>query len=440
MNKILIITDTYYPDSRATIAIVQRMAETLVKQGYSVSVLPINVESKTKFDYLNSYQGVKIDNYKPFLNLSEKKFGFFDNLNNFAYRIALFPKRFLINSPQSEKWNNIIMSIVRYIRKHIYEKPRKRLYLLKHSTAIKEYLMKKEFDTVISISLPFEVNLCTGTALTSFKMKKWIPICFDPYAYDETINERECKRRIKLEKKVYKNAEKVMMLSQFKQDYIHNQLLRKLDFFELPNIRKMDVESANMPFELDCNFVNCIFLGNLYKLQRHPEFTFQLFKLINNEKIRLYIVGGLVDIEKNYIDEWVNREKGKFFYHDRISQNEATSLMDAADVLINIGNVTQNQCPSKLIDYISTGKPILNISKIDKCTSIPYLSVYPNKYIIREGKSISKEEINALEMFLLSCKGKKRIKYESIRDLYRECTMEMFCKRIEQMVAFGGDK
>ena len=48
-----------------------------------------------------------------------------------------------------------------------------------------------------------------------------------------------------------------------------------------------------------------------------------------------------------------------------------------ADVLINIGNTNPYQEPSKVIEYASTGKPIINITTIDCDSSSVLLEGYP---------------------------------------------------------------
>lgn len=429
--RISIISDTYYPDSRATIAIVQRMAERLSKNGNHVVVLPIGIENTKKFEYPECHQTVKIEKYEALKSKIDKKYELLDKMNHLAYRIALAPKKFLIESQEAMKWNNAVMRFVRCLRGKIYEVPKKKIVLWKHSATLRSYLENNHFDMVISVSLPFETHICVGKAVKNNKKIRWIPVCFDPYAYDETISAKEAKRRIAEENKVYKNAEKVMMLSQFKQDYVDNKLKNLIEYFELPNIRNLSNNLAKTPFELDDSYINCVFLGNLYKIQRHPEFVFRLFKMLQNNRIRLYMVGALVNIEKEYIDNWVEECKGRLFYFGRISQDEAIALMNKADILLNIGGSTTNQCPSKLLDYVNTGKPILNISKIDKCTSMPYILRYPNKYILSEKEEISAKEIADLEEFLLSSKEKEPIAYEVIEKIYEDCTMAELCKRLE---------
>ena len=51
--------------------------------------------------------------------------------------------------------------------------------------------------------------------------------------------------------------------------------------------------------------------------------------------------------------------------------------LDAAAVFVNIGNATNYQLPSKVIEYACFGKPILNFSSAAQDSSAAFLSGYP---------------------------------------------------------------
>jgi len=59
MQRLLFITDTYYPDSSATTTQVRRTAEALVERGYAVDVYPSEI-SGNHFNYTAEYNGVRI--------------------------------------------------------------------------------------------------------------------------------------------------------------------------------------------------------------------------------------------------------------------------------------------------------------------------------------------------------------------------------------------
>ena len=51
--------------------------------------------------------------------------------------------------------------------------------------------------------------------------------------------------------------------------------------------------------------------------------------------------------------------------------------MAEADVLVNIGNRTSYQLPSKVVEYAAFGKPILNFLASPDDSSAVFLSKYP---------------------------------------------------------------
>ena len=56
---------------------------------------------------------------------------------------------------------------------------------------------------------------------------------------------------------------------------------------------------------------------------------------------------------------------------------QAMDLLRRSDAVINLGNKMKNQMPSKLLDYIAAGKPIINISPNRPCNTHPYIARYP---------------------------------------------------------------
>ena len=67
----------------------------------------------------------------------------------------------------------------------------------------------------------------------------------------------------------------------------------------------------------------------------------------------------------------------RVFSHPRTSHKTAVQAMFEADILVNIGNSTSYQLPSKIIEYMATGKPILNLTTIKNDTSSKKLHNYP---------------------------------------------------------------
>lgn len=422
MKNILIMAGTYYPDSMATIGITQRLAEELAAKGYDVSVYTVRYCGHKNPGYPKMYNGVNIydtDDYKV------DKSVFFQ----MRYRINSICRRIIkkVSKGKTETKN------LEKINKLLCKNPREQLLAEVEAKKIEKLISEKKIDTVISVALPFAIHMYASVLKKRNPQLKWIPVSFDPYAYDEVTN-AHCKEEcISEENRVLRNADKIMFLTQFQNDYKNSVLKDKIEFFELPNIRKMYYDLASERMNYDSNRINCVFLGNLYLIQRHPRFLFELFEGMKNKIITLYIIGDLVDLPKDYIDEWITKFNGRLIYTGRVSQKVAINAMLDADILINIGHATTNQCPSKILDYMSTGKPILSIAKIDNCTSEPYLCRYPKALTLNERDAVTKEMINSAEDFILNSSKDKTLEFEVIQGLYKESTMDCMINKLKSI-------
>jgi len=74
-------------------------------------------------------------------------------------------------------------------------------------------------------------------------------------------------------------------------------------------------------------------------------------------------------------------------------------VYESADILVNIGNSTTYQAPSKVIEYMSTGLPILNITSVAQDSTIPLLKTYPAAFSCFEGDGITEDLVNKLSDF-----------------------------------------
>lgn len=75
----------------------------------------------------------------------------------------------------------------------------------------------------------------------------------------------------------------------------------------------------------------------------------------------------------------------------------ALKYLDNADVLLSIGNKESPMAPSKIYEYISTGKPIIHFYTWDKDPCIEPLKKYGNAILINENKDF---DIHLLLNFL----------------------------------------
>ena len=84
-----------------------------------------------------------------------------------------------------------------------------------------------------------------------------------------------------------------------------------------------------------------------------------------------------IEISK-HIDDKENHE-----FLNMVSRNDALKIMsDSIHCLLSIGNKNPSQLPSKVIEYISTGKPVIHFAEIENDPVIEISKRYSNLIVI----------------------------------------------------------
>ena len=388
MKHILFVTDTYYPDSSATTTLGRRTAEALAQLGYSVDVYPAEI-SGNHFTYPDEYNGVRI--IKPEIE-AEMNY-----------------------TPVNPSETHLITE--------------------RHLSELKKVLDATDYDYVFSVALAFEVNFLAHQALKG-RQCRWFPMSYDPYAFNPHITEEQKQEYIRQEVETLQDATKIFFLTEFSDDYIGSPIEDKIIYFNLPCIRPINPDSTKKVIEFDDSYINCVFLGDFYFGNENTDFIFRLFEKLSALssqfsalKIRFYTIGSVCDYRET-VDLWQKKLGDGYICHERISQEEAHNAMLDCDVLVSMGHDSANMCPSKAIDFASSGKPILHIQKIENCCAKKYLERYPNKCFIYQNDELTDERVQDVAQFILSAKGKSTIPFDTVRKLYSDFTMEALIEKI----------
>lgn len=87
--------------------------------------------------------------------------------------------------------------------------------------------------------------------------------------------------------------------------------------------------------------------------------------------------------------------------HGLVSRDTVAAAMQSVDGLINIGNRTTYHLPSKSVDYLMSGKPILNICYAEQDTFREFLSTYPLiLHLQMEAEEVSPKQVAAFVHFV----------------------------------------
>ena len=257
----------------------------------------------------------------------------------------------------------------------------------------------------------------------------------DPWGFHRIDNAEGREDIINKELAVFEKAKAVFTTPVLKRQYLQHkgymQYAEKIKAVEFPNIReykpKADVISA---IEFDSDYINILFCGILTDEFRSPEHTLKSLAPLfdKGEKVRIYFMG--VN-NSRILDEYIARYPQNVFFRERVSADVAFATMEKADVLFNISNTLDNQVPSKIFDYFSMGKPVLNLQKIENCPAQEYFEKYPICLNMKEFEETDSEQ---LWEFLESSKGGK-VDFSQVKEIYKEATVEYVADVMEKTFA-----
>ena len=265
--------------------------------------------------------------------------------------------------------------------------------------------IKNDFDIIISVSLPFTSHLC-AYILKKRISAEWYMDIGDPFTLK--INSPENNKIIYsyfnkfFERKFYQNASKII--------FTHNEVaeLHKKKFkidqskivigYPIALLNK-DIIKNSLSFNYENTPLKIGYFGAFTKSVREP----------NN-----YLINIANSLGDNIKHEWyINEESKKYFssikdisFHqflDILPRELALEVMvDKLHVLLSIGNFNKYQMPSKVVEYLSLGKPVLHYAEIVDDPLYNFEKLFDNLKIIN-----SKTTKNELEIYFEFIKEKR---------------------------------
>ncbi len=281
-------------------------------------------------------------------------------------------------------------------------------------TRLKKILRTRRYDAVIA------TVCCIESAWAVYMLcpeAPWYLYQLDPYSENEEMAPASRAARRRIEQRLYQKAAAV-----FTTGPVYRQkqaagfpFLEKCSVLEFPLIQPQPAQSG--PGHPEGNIV-CAFTGTLYPGIRPPEEFVRLVSRLKMPKAVFCCAGS----RQHLITQAPDYPAAAPYLRclGRVPTETADALVDAADFLINIDNRASNQVPSKIFEYISTGKPVINLHSGDTCPSGAYLRRYPLALDIDCTRDAAENAL-LLERFLTDSLG-QRVPPAVIRANFAECT------------------
>lgn len=289
-----------------------------------------------------------------------------------------------------------------------------RLALLSDINGLRRIAREEYLDVLICVSAPNEDALISAYADLS------IPVFLyqlDPYYDHMDIESKRLKEeflRILPKFKFIFTTE--LLLIKYKEDIDLRRYLDRMEVVQFPKLIKVQRRDKE-----ESNTITLLYAGSLYQSIRSPEILIKL-KRILPDNCRLVFCGSCdqeADLKRL-------EEKG-VICKGYCSQDVLADETADADFLVNIGNTVHNQLGSKIIDYIATGKPIINLIQLKDCPTIPVLHNYDYQLTLETKELIDKKEL--LKEFIEMTRG-KCMDWEEVVRRYNEYTPKYVAEQL----------
>lgn len=164
--------------------------------------------------------------------------------------------------------------------------------------------------------------------------------------------------------------------------------------------------AVSMPFFRNSGPTRLVFIGTLYRKLRRPDYLLQLFSAMHDLHpefdCELHLIGDTHECKESLIS-YQDRLGERLIVHAPVDRSLAAQAVNEADILVNLGNATTYQLPSKLVEYAATGKPIISISGVISDSSELFLSSYPRALCMSDiGRSPTADQISQFAMFCIN--------------------------------------
>ncbi len=387
-KRILVITHDYWPEASARAIRWSTITEYWAQKGYTVHVVALWKPGLAKFEILNGVHLYRVGWDASIIHnfLSNLRFKQFQEGENGSSpktnigKLSSLAKFFYDISFKQIRWPDYAFS-----------------WYFPALNKASQLMEVENYGTVISVSFPFTGHLVGLSLKKKFSDFFWLVDVGDPFSWLEelqTNNFRLFKKiNIFAEKMVFEAADAITVTAKATWErYLELFSFASSKTTVIPHVIPHRRNSKPSPlFWDDSSKIRLVFVGTLYRKVRSPDFLLRLFlelqKTELKDNIELHFFGNINDCWDCFEGHELLLNE-TIFIHGLVKPNQAQQVLTEASILVNIGNETPYQLPSKVVDYISTGKPVLNIMKTPQDSSAEFFKHYPAVFCLLESEQV----------------------------------------------------
>ena len=315
---------------------------------------------------------------------------------------------------------------------HIKHYPLRSFRLVNTYIRETEKLIKNEKEKIVIVASYTPLEAVIAAYKLKDKYKDRVKIVY--YSADTLSNEmgnsgilsasyrQKCGRI--WEKKLFKKFDKILIMECHNEYYSsdeYKEFSKKIDVVNFPLFepQQITIKKNNLK-------TSFLYAGTLYKKLRNPEFLCEcMIKLskIKSIEVDFFGSGDCTDVLNNA----TKNSNGAIQYNGMKSHEYIISRIEKVDILLSIGNIDSPMSPSKIYEYMNTGKPIIHFYTDDKDVCLKPLTEYRNSLLIKNKDPYAVEKIeNFLSNYYV-------INYEILKKLFMKSTPEYTVNILKKM-------
>lgn len=407
--RIVVLTGYYYPNMYPPAACIDKYIQELKKK-HSIEI--ICQKSCYKYD--------KIPDESLILHYVTH---WTNNLRNFS--------NYFIAKNKFTAFFSFILLFVRlygvFITPFVYPS---RLYWLKNRylKKLKEINKDRKIDVIISVSMP----VCSHLASLQFKQEhpevKWFTYNTDPFTFYDTSyrnviwKKRRKQKNFQTELLYYTSADINILTEELYESAINDFHIDKHKLLCFPYVLK-EISLHNSIQNRDNQTVTVLYAGSLNTVIRNPEFALSVLTKVPNIIVHLYQAGDCDSILSKYASYNLK-------INGLVDRMKYLQLLDSeADILLNIGNNSKLQAPSKMLELLSTGKPIINFY-FEQDNQYEMIEKYPI------GINIGRDDIDPVAKLSEFCQMNRyrRMTYQEVEDIFPSNCLRFQLNKLENIL------
>lgn len=273
---------------------------------------------------------------------------------------------------------------------------------------VRRLLARSGHDAMLSTSFPFSAHLVCLAAKRRYPEVFWTVDMGDPFSFVEGTPSNNVSLYARLnhqaEAKVFGAADAIAVTPQAAARYaeVFSESAAKMSVVPLPLPPIQGIEQAPREFPEDGK-TRFVFVGRLYRRIRPPDFLLRLFATLLRKRpeigAELHFFGDMEECRESFQPYEALIGKS-IFLHGPVSRERALRAVRDAAIVVNIANDTRYQMPSKVMEYVSFGKPVLNLVRIEADSAARFLEDYPAVLNLTAGEAEpSRDQVEELIRF-----------------------------------------